>query len=90
VQKIEVRDLEWLAMIKALVQKPVIVFLIASLLIMGSAVSAWLLPVKLQPMVSESYIVVNAVTEKEMDLEVIEQQISIPLENIALNSDING
>ncbi len=75
-------------MIKALIQRPAIIFLIAILLLSAGIASMMFLPVKLQPIVSEPNIVVNVIAEKEMDISIMEAQISLPLENVAIHSDI--
>lgn len=75
-------------MIKAIIQRPLAAFLIAALVAASGAISALMLPIKLQPNVSMPFLMVSAYVDKDTALDSMEKDITIPLESLASSHDI--
>lgn len=75
-------------MIRKIIDRPLIVVLVAAMVALAGVVSAVMLPIKLQPNVSMPFLMVTAQAEQETGLDQMERELAVPLEAIALQSDI--
>ncbi|GIQ67810.1 efflux RND transporter permease subunit [Xylanibacillus composti] len=75
-------------MMKMLLQRPLAVFLVAVMVLVSGVVSAFMLPIKLQPNVSAPFLLVSANVEQDTDLDTMEKEITIPLETLVKGHSI--
>ncbi|RSK28719.1 efflux RND transporter permease subunit [Bacillus sp. HMF5848] len=75
-------------MIKGVLERKVIVFLISFIILIAGSLSALSLPIRINPAVNAPYIQVQASVDNEIDIEKMEKEVALPLENFILNEPI--
>lgn len=73
------------SLLKAIIERRIIVVLISAIIIAAGIYAAFTLPVRIQPAIDAPILTVSASVEKEIELDKMEDEVALPLENLAMN-----
>lgn len=75
-------------MLKAIIERRIVVLLISILIVIAGVYSAMTLPIRIQPAVEAPFIKVSATVDPEVDIDKMEEEVTFPIENFVLNKNI--
>ncbi|OEF97429.1 efflux RND transporter permease subunit [Desulfuribacillus alkaliarsenatis] len=74
-------------MLKTMIERPIVVFLVAAMVSIAGIISAILLPIQILPKLEAPFVNVSVILEHETDLDQVERDIVIPLETAIINAN---
>jgi len=70
----------------AMINRPLIIFMVTIMLSLGGLLSIFLLPIQILPKLASPYVNVFITLERETDLDTIEKEVVFPLESVVSNA----
>lgn len=74
-------------MLEKILQRPLLVYLIAVMIAVGGIFSVFVLPIKLQPHVNAPFLFVSAGVDQDINISEMEKKVTLPLESVARNDE---